>query len=211
MFQSPSHVAYDYPGGRWYYAMEVEFGQRCYFFTWWQSLSCSKLNATSKLPSLPITCFMWYMCLALQVLRFLNDRMLLHKKAFSFCKKILTKKVTESKIIFRSDLSEPVRDVDLVITIGGDGTLLHASHFIDDSIPLVGVNSDPTQPEEVCFHLLILSCQCPQLPRPKNSSFKEIIVISIRWRNSVKNSTLQGALVISVLPLPTTLNRWDSR
>ncbi|CAN6483502.1 unnamed protein product [Victoria cruziana] len=32
---------------------------------------------------------------------------------------------------------------------GGDGTLLQASHFMDDSIPVLGVNSDPTQPDEV--------------------------------------------------------------
>ncbi|KAH6836252.1 kinase 3 [Perilla frutescens var. hirtella] len=84
-----------------------------------------------------------------KVLQFLHDRMLVHRKAVHFCQNILTKRVTESKIVFRSDLSEPIRDVDVVITIGGDGTLLHASHFIDDSIPLLGLNSDPTQPEEV--------------------------------------------------------------
>lgn len=59
------------------------------------------------------------------------------------------KKVTKSKVILRSDLSQPISDVDLVITVGGDGTLLHASHFMDDSIPVLGVNSDPTRPEEV--------------------------------------------------------------
>lgn len=85
------------------------------------------------------------------MLQFLYDRVLVHKKAINFCQNILTKKFTKSKIVLRSDLSEPVRDVDLVITIGGDGTLLHAAHFIHDSIPLLGVNSDPTQPEEVWF------------------------------------------------------------
>jgi NAD+ kinase len=33
--------------------------------------------------------------------------------------------------------------VDLVITIGGDGTLLAASHQIGDGIPLLGINSAP--------------------------------------------------------------------
>ncbi|GMN71138.1 hypothetical protein TIFTF001_054043 [Ficus carica] len=37
----------------------------------------------------------------------------------------------------------------MVVTVGGDGTLLQASHFMDDSIPVLGVNSDPTQAEEV--------------------------------------------------------------
>jgi NAD+ kinase len=33
--------------------------------------------------------------------------------------------------------------VDLVVTIGGDGTLLAASHQISDGIPLLGINSAP--------------------------------------------------------------------
>lgn len=41
-----------------------------------------------------------------------------------------------------------VRQVDLVISVGGDGTVLSSSHFLGDNIPLVGVNSDPTRAEE---------------------------------------------------------------
>jgi NAD+ kinase len=33
--------------------------------------------------------------------------------------------------------------VDLVVTVGGDGTLLDASHQIGDGVPLLGVNSAP--------------------------------------------------------------------
>jgi len=35
------------------------------------------------------------------------------------------------------------RKVDLVVTVGGDGTLLAASHQIGDGIPLLGINSAP--------------------------------------------------------------------
>lgn len=35
-------------------------------------------------------------------------------------------------------------DVELVISVGGDGTLLSASHNLNDTIPILGVNSDPT-------------------------------------------------------------------
>jgi NAD+ kinase len=36
-------------------------------------------------------------------------------------------------------------DVDLVVAVGGDGTVLSAGHFLDNgTIPLVGLNSDPT-------------------------------------------------------------------
>ncbi|KAG8364832.1 hypothetical protein BUALT_Bualt18G0039600 [Buddleja alternifolia] len=84
-----------------------------------------------------------------KVLRYLYDRTLIHKNAVIFCQNILKKKAIDWKAVFRSDLSQPIRDVDLVITIGGDGTLLQASHFMGDSIPVLGVNSDPTRPEEV--------------------------------------------------------------
>ncbi|XP_011082800.1 probable NADH kinase isoform X2 [Sesamum indicum] len=84
-----------------------------------------------------------------KVLRYLYDRTLAHKNAINFCQNILKKKVVDWKTVFRFDLSEPIRDVDLVVTVGGDGTLLQASHLMDDSIPVLGVNSDPTRPEEV--------------------------------------------------------------
>ena len=38
--------------------------------------------------------------------------------------------------------------VDLVISVGGDGTVLSSSHFLGENIPLVGVNSDPSRAEE---------------------------------------------------------------
>ncbi|KAL6554356.1 hypothetical protein OROMI_020029 [Orobanche minor] len=84
-----------------------------------------------------------------KVLRYLHDRTLAHRNAINFCQNILEKKVIDWKAVFRSDLSKPIRDVDLIVTAGGDGTLLQASHLVDDSIPVLGVNSDPTRPEEV--------------------------------------------------------------
>ncbi|CAH8258587.1 unnamed protein product [Arabidopsis lyrata] len=84
-----------------------------------------------------------------QVLKYLESRCKVHRNAINFCQEILSKKPVEWKPISRNDLSHPIRDVDMVITVGGDGTLLHASHFIDDSVPVLGVNSDPTQAQEV--------------------------------------------------------------
>ncbi len=34
-------------------------------------------------------------------------------------------------------------NADLVITIGGDGTLLGASHYVGPHVPVLGINSDP--------------------------------------------------------------------
>ncbi|KAB2043806.1 hypothetical protein ES319_D01G044400v1 [Gossypium barbadense] len=72
-----------------------------------------------------------------------------HKEAINVCQKILQQKPIDWKPIFRNNLSQPIHNVDLVVTVGGDGTLLQASHFLDDSIPVLGLNSDPTQAEEV--------------------------------------------------------------
>ena len=52
-------------------------------------------------------------------------------------------------VIGREELHRGViQEKDLIIAIGGDGTVLNCSSFLDDSIPILGVNSDPTRPEE---------------------------------------------------------------
>lgn len=85
----------------------------------------------------------------MQVLRHLENRNEVHREAINLCKDILQQKPVDWEPVLRNDLSEPIRDVDLVVTVGGDGTLLQASHFLDESIPVIGVNSDPTQVDEV--------------------------------------------------------------
>ncbi|XP_059662776.1 NADH kinase [Cornus florida] len=84
-----------------------------------------------------------------KVLGYLTNRREVHKNAIKFCQDILRKKFVDWEPVLRSNVSQPIRDVDLVVTVGGDGTLLQASHFMDDSIPVLGVNSDPTQVQEV--------------------------------------------------------------
>ncbi|KAM3696887.1 hypothetical protein ACB098_06G073100 [Castanea mollissima] len=84
-----------------------------------------------------------------QILHHLENRRKEHMNAIKFCQNILQQKPVDWEPILRNNLSQPICNVDLVITVGGDGTLLQASHFMDDSIPVVGVNSDPTQIEEV--------------------------------------------------------------
>lgn len=85
----------------------------------------------------------------MKVLSFRESRNKVHEEAIKFCQDILKKKSVELQTLSRSNLSQPIHDVDLVVTVSGDGTLLHASHFMDDSIPVLGVNSDPTTAEEV--------------------------------------------------------------
>jgi NAD+ kinase len=52
----------------------------------------------------------------------------------------LSRRNIEYKILARSELSAPVSDVDLLISVGGDGTFLDASHYLD-SVPILGINS----------------------------------------------------------------------
>jgi NAD+ kinase len=42
----------------------------------------------------------------------------------------------------KSFVAEP-DDIEMVITVGGDGTLLSASHNVSGKLPILGVNSDP--------------------------------------------------------------------
>lgn len=92
----------------------------------------------------------------LQMLHHLENRRKEHMNTIKFCQNILQQKPVDWEPILRNNLSQPICNVDLVITVGGDGTLLQASHFMDDSVPVVGVNSDPTQIEEVSLILLKL-------------------------------------------------------
>ncbi|KAK8970163.1 putative NADH kinase [Platanthera guangdongensis] len=84
-----------------------------------------------------------------KILDHLDDRCRVHKEGIHFCQNVLRRKDLDWEPVFRNNLSRPIHGVDLVVTVGGDGTLLQASHLLDNSIPILGVNSDPTQPEEV--------------------------------------------------------------
>ncbi|XP_011626329.1 probable NADH kinase isoform X1 [Amborella trichopoda] len=78
-----------------------------------------------------------------------DDRCRVHKDTINLCKDVLQRRSLKWESIMRNKLCQPICNFDLVITVGGDGTLLQASHFMDDKIPVMGVNSDPTQDIEV--------------------------------------------------------------
>lgn len=52
----------------------------------------------------------------------------------------LTRRKIDYRIIARSELDHYIKDIDLMISVGGDGTFLDASHSLD-KVPLLGVNS----------------------------------------------------------------------
>lgn len=50
----------------------------------------------------------------------------------------------EHELYYRAELNqESVADKDLVVSVGGDGTFLEASHAVPAEVPMLGVNSDP--------------------------------------------------------------------
>lgn len=79
----------------------------------------------------------------------LQDRHKVHEITVKTCESVLDKRDIHWRSLFRDELRGPINNVDLVIAVGGDGTLLEVSHYLDSCIPVLGVNSDPTQNDEV--------------------------------------------------------------
>eukprot|EP01035_Chromulina_nebulosa_P059486 gene59486-81422_t len=79
----------------------------------------------------------------------LKNRYESHKKCVDDVKNILENLGVSYSLIGREELHRgSMVDKDLVIAVGGDGTILNTASFMDDAIPVLGVNSDPTKLEE---------------------------------------------------------------
>ena len=79
----------------------------------------------------------------------LKNRFEAHQACVDHVTSILARVGVNYVVVRRDELHRGlILDKDLIIAVGGDGTVLNTSSFIDDSIPLLGVNSDPTKPEE---------------------------------------------------------------
>mmetsp|Transcript_23023 Transcript_23023/g.43275 ORF Transcript_23023/g.43275 Transcript_23023/m.43275 type:complete len:347 (-) Transcript_23023:40-1080(-) len=80
----------------------------------------------------------------------LESRYNAHKSCVTDLIDILKSEDVSFKCVNRVDLDrQHLHDIDLLISVGGDGTVLSSSHFLDaGTIPLCGINSDPTTPSE---------------------------------------------------------------
>ena len=83
------------------------------------------------------------------------NRHAVHQEAVANCERVLEHLGLSWRSVRRDEMRGRVSDVDLVLSIGGDGTLLEASHHLSDDIPVLGLNSDPTQPQEVSSACLL--------------------------------------------------------
>ena len=63
-----------------------------------------------------------------------------HLETLEHLEKELRKRNIEYRSVARSELTGKISDTDLVISVGGDGTFLDASHFVEQT-PVLGVNS----------------------------------------------------------------------
>ena len=80
----------------------------------------------------------------------LEDRHHQHRRCVENVIEIVKKAGLEYSVYRRDELHRGILiDKDLLITVGGDGTVLNAASFLDDNIPLCGVNSDPSKKERV--------------------------------------------------------------
>lgn len=75
----------------------------------------------------------------------LESRFQAHKQCVNNVLEILRQHDVDFSCVNRVELDrQHLADVDLVVAVGGDGTVLSSSHFLDHgTIPLMGINSDP--------------------------------------------------------------------
>jgi NAD+ kinase len=79
----------------------------------------------------------------------LQNRYHVHRQCVDTVIEILRRQDLLFSVIPRDELHRGlISDKDLIIAVGGDGTILNASSFLDDTVPILGINSDPTRPEE---------------------------------------------------------------
>lgn len=75
----------------------------------------------------------------------LEQRYKAHKQCVNDLLGVLRKHEVTFSCVNRVELDrQHLADIDLMVAVGGDGTVLSAAHFLDHgTIPLLGVNSDP--------------------------------------------------------------------
>eukprot|EP00602_Paraphysomonas_sp_CaronLab_P006285 CAMPEP_0185026702 /NCGR_PEP_ID=MMETSP1103-20130426/11017_1 /TAXON_ID=36769 /ORGANISM="Paraphysomonas bandaiensis, Strain Caron Lab Isolate" /LENGTH=317 /DNA_ID=CAMNT_0027560367 /DNA_START=120 /DNA_END=1073 /DNA_ORIENTATION=- len=80
----------------------------------------------------------------------LKNRYEVHRSCLGAVVSLLEKVGCNHHVVERAEMHRGMLDgKDLVITVGGDGTVLNAASFVGNDIPVLGINSDPTKPEEL--------------------------------------------------------------
>lgn len=128
-----------------------------------------------------------------------------HYQTVATLENILKARNISYDMVVRADLTSYIADYDLVISVGGDGTFLDASHSILDT-PIVGINSAPsssfghfclgTEQNIEDIFTAIESGQCP-------SSRLLRLVVSINGKQ-IPELILNEALIAHINPAGTS-------
>ncbi|CAB9500683.1 Probable NADH kinase [Seminavis robusta] len=80
----------------------------------------------------------------------LEKRYKAHKQCVNDLLTLLRRHKVNFSCVNRVELDrQHLADVDLMVAVGGDGTVLSSAHFLDHgTIPLLGINSDPNSQED---------------------------------------------------------------
>jgi NAD+ kinase len=80
----------------------------------------------------------------------LKNRYDIHRECVDKTTDLLKKLGVNFSVVGRDEMHRGLLwEKDLVICVGGDGTMLSTACFLDENIPLLGINSDPTGPDEL--------------------------------------------------------------
>lgn len=132
-----------------------------------------------------------------------------HHQCLDTCKQLLTQHGLHYKEDFHQTNAR-YKGYDFVLTIGGDGTLLEASHGVDDTIPMIGIRSSGTSVGHLCI------CGIDQLPlligkiAARTIKTKKVARISARIEEAAtgkdffSNPALNDILFTNANPAATT-------
>jgi len=80
----------------------------------------------------------------------LKDRYDTHRSCVDKTTDLLNKLGVTYSVVSRDEMHRGLLwEKDLIICVGGDGTMLSTACFMDENIPLFGINSDPSDPDEL--------------------------------------------------------------
>ena len=117
----------------------------------------------------------------------------------------LSKRNIDYRIIARSELDHYIQDIDLMISVGGDGTFLDASHSLD-KVPLLGVNSSQSS----SFGHFCLANQdnfAPLLDQIMDGSLSYVNILRLRLELNgevLPQRSLNEILVAHTIPAATS-------
>lgn len=132
--------------------------------------------------------------------RAVHDR---HLQTLAQLEKLLKQEGIRPWYINGAGVAFDASNADIVITVGGDGTLLSASHYVGPGTPILGINSDPaTSIGHFCALNGITSSLRKVLKKPKTLKVTRMEVL-VRGK-SIAKRVLNEALFSHACPAATS-------